>query len=409
MGSAAGFTISLDEDPDFTEMVCQTDSDNLPDETTCDNSFPGEGGDLEATGGAPSSMWHESGGLRPEGDGMALSEIPSQAPSARSEASTTSFMITLEFPGQLQPRQRYRVSPTLPVRRFYHLIADGILGCPDSQIRMYVDDECLMHLGTVTDRHFPGDPTQRTVYLFRDCVVQVRRIGSEPAGDPSPSEVAQIPGDESQDDVSSAPLRRASTRVSSKRDHASSDPSPTPHRAVRDRYFYEPVPILSSLVSIEEKEDAVQGSSGVDDGGLIPPPKRTRSLFDMERDGMFDDPPSFSTPATETDGMFDDPPSFSTPATETDTISLMSRRERAILRSSSKEADPVLQVSRRERATLLKEFKRCQRLARRQYRGSLRALWYAEIADDKDNGLDTVGDLILKTRQKLWKIIFSIR
>jgi hypothetical protein len=264
-------------------------------------------------------MWHESGGLRPEDDWMALSEIPFQAPSVRTEISPTSFTITLEFPGQLQPRQRYRVSPTLPVRRFYHLIADGILGCPDSQIRIYVHGECLMHLGTVTDRHFPGDPTQRTVYLFRDCVAQVRRVGSEPAGGPSPSEVAQKPGDESQDDVTSAPLRRASTRVSSKRDHVASDPSPIPHRAVRDRYFYELVPVLSSLVSIEEKEDAAQGSSGVNDDGLIPPPQRTRSLFDMERDGMFDDSPSSPTPVTEAD-----------------TISLMSRRERAILRSSSK-------------------------------------------------------------------------
>jgi hypothetical protein len=237
-----------------------------------------------------------------------------------------------------------------------------------------VHDECLMHLGTVTDRYFPGEPTQRTVYFFRDCIAQVRRVG-EPTGGASPPEVGQKPEDESQDDVSSAPLRRFSTRVSSKRDHLVSNLLPIPHRAVRDRYFYEPVPALSSLVSSDVKEDAAQGSSDVNDDVLIPPPKRARSILDMERDGMFDDSPSSPTPFTEADA-----------------ISLVSRRERAILRSSSKEADPVLQVSRRERATLLKEFKRCQRLARRQYSGSLRALWYAEIADEKENGSEAVGE-----------------
>jgi hypothetical protein len=305
MGRVTGSTVIVDEG--------QIDSGNLPDETTSEDFLPEEGGDLEVIGGTPSSVLVDSGGCQSEDAGMEPSEIPFQAPSTMAEVSPASFTITLEFPGQSQPGQRYRVAPTLPVRRFYHLIADGILGCLDSQIRIYVHDECLMHLGVVIDRYFSSDPTQRTVYLYRDCVAQVRRVGGDPTGGTSSSAVAQKPGDESQDDVSLAPLRRVSTRVLSKRDHMASDPLPTPRRAVRDQYFYEPVPALFSQVSLDGKQDAAHGSSCVIDDGLIPPPKRACSLLNMERDGMFDDSPSSPTPSTEAD-----------------TNSLVSRRERAI-------------------------------------------------------------------------------
>jgi hypothetical protein len=47
--------------------------------------------------------------------------------------------------------------------------------------------------------------------------------------------------------------------------------------------------------------------------------------------------------------------------------------------------DTVFPVTRRERATLLKEFRRNQRLARTIYKNSLRAMWNAEIHDEKEN------------------------
>ncbi len=100
---------------------------------------------------------------------------------------------------------------------------------------------------------------------------------------------------------------------------------------------------------------------------LLPSPKRPRSS-----DDKIDDTPSWCLPL----------------------VSLVSRREQGPLRSSSKEMDldPILQVSRRERAALLKEFKKCQRLARRRYSGILRALWYAELADEKENGSEAASE-----------------
>jgi hypothetical protein len=89
----------------------------------------------------------------------------------------TTFVINLEFPGQDLPRQRYRVSPSMKVRRLYHLIATEIVRCEDRHIRIYVDGSCLLHLGTVTDRHFPYAPLQLTVFLYPDCTAYVRRVG----------------------------------------------------------------------------------------------------------------------------------------------------------------------------------------------------------------------------------------
>jgi hypothetical protein len=56
--------------------------------------------------------------------------------------------------------------------------------------------------------------------------------------------------------------------------------------------------------------------------------------------------------------------------------------------------DVLIRVSRRERATLLKEFQRNQRLARKKYKSSIRALWDAELADDKGNASGTTGEEI---------------
>jgi hypothetical protein len=103
-------------DPKPSNLL-ESDSGILPDNTTSGDPSPGEGGDLVVIGGAPSSVVCDSGGCQSEAAGTTPSEITTQAPLAMTEVSPTSFMITLEFPGQLQPRQRYCVSPILPVRR----------------------------------------------------------------------------------------------------------------------------------------------------------------------------------------------------------------------------------------------------------------------------------------------------
>jgi hypothetical protein len=51
------------------------------------------------------------------------------------------------------------------------------------------------------------------------------------------------------------------------------------------------------------------------------------------------------------------------------------------------ETTEMLKVSRRERATLLQAFKRDQRLARKQYKSSIRSLWDAELSEDIDSGV----------------------
>jgi hypothetical protein len=66
------------------------------------------------------------------------------------------FLIYLEFPGQDRPRISYRVYSRMSVRQLYRNIAGGMLDCEDRWIRIFVDNQCLLHLGTVTDRFFPA-------------------------------------------------------------------------------------------------------------------------------------------------------------------------------------------------------------------------------------------------------------
>ena len=66
----------------------------------------------------------------------------------------------------------------MKVRRLYYLIATEILQCEDRFIRIFVDGELLLHLGTVTDRHLPGEPSKVTVYLYRDCTAYVYRVAT---------------------------------------------------------------------------------------------------------------------------------------------------------------------------------------------------------------------------------------
>jgi hypothetical protein len=107
--------------------------------------------------------------------------------------------------------------------------------------------------------------------------------------------------------------------------------------------------VHSSSVRFEELPDASPGqeaspnsSSGDESPQDRPPPKRSRSDNRTEAD-------SSSSPQDNPDPL-DNP-----------------------------------EVSRHERAVLLKLFKKEQRLSRKRYRASVRGLWEADIADDKEN------------------------
>ncbi len=78
------------------------------------------------------------------------------SPPESEQSEESQFLINLEFPDQRRLRLAYRVYANMPVRLFYQAIANGILECRDYQIRIYVGDKCILHLGTITDRYFPG-------------------------------------------------------------------------------------------------------------------------------------------------------------------------------------------------------------------------------------------------------------
>ncbi len=94
------------------------------------------------------------------------------------ESTEVAFRVNLEFPGQDRPRMSYEVYFGMPVRLLYRAIASGVLGCEDNQIRIYVDGQRLLHLGTITNRHFPDLPEVPSVFLSPSCAAQVRRIGT---------------------------------------------------------------------------------------------------------------------------------------------------------------------------------------------------------------------------------------
>jgi hypothetical protein len=268
------------------------------------------------------------------------------------ETSDITFVINLEFPGSDQPRQRYRVSPAMRVRRLYYLIASEILHCEDRHNRIFVNGECLSHLGAVTDRHFPGVPSQLTVYLYRDCTAYVYRIGDTDTVD------EQMDGESSPD-----PQRRVSTRV---RGRSTAQTVTTQARPVRDRWFYAPVEGPSLLITqgpatITEPNNEAAGVRPL----LVA--QGSSDIFDEESSGDSNPPISKRSRLSE---------------------------ETKHYRPNDETSDVLIQVSRRERAILLKEFQRNQRLARKTYKSTIRALWDAELADDKAHGLGTTGEEI---------------
>jgi hypothetical protein len=99
-------------------------------------------------------------------------------------------MIYLEFPGQDRPRMSYRVYSRMPVRQLYHAIASAILNCEDRVIRIFVDNQVLLHVGTITDRFFPDFPDVPTVFLTHGCTAYVRRMG---VGMDLPTDLSAVP------------------------------------------------------------------------------------------------------------------------------------------------------------------------------------------------------------------------
>jgi hypothetical protein len=171
------------------------------------------------------------------------------------------FMIYLEFPGQDRPRLRYQVYRSMPVRLLYKAIANGILECEDHQIRIFVDDPCLLHLGTITDRYFPGGSEVPTVFLYPNCTAFVRRsVGplAEPMPTTTPTEIAG--------ESMAIPPRRISTRVPVPRvgrvqDTVSTGTIAAPRRPVGDRWFYDPI--------VPAAPDYARESSSADAGMLL--------------------------------------------------------------------------------------------------------------------------------------------
>jgi hypothetical protein len=103
---------------------------------------------------------------------------------------------------------RYRVLPLMSVRLFYNLIARNTLSCVDRHICIYVNNQCLLlvHMGRITDRHFPDMPKVPTVYLTPECTAYViyrfaATPGWEPQRVPNPLENATWDPDSGEDET----------------------------------------------------------------------------------------------------------------------------------------------------------------------------------------------------------------
>jgi hypothetical protein len=222
------------------EMVDSSDLDMQHPDSHDDSTSTGATGNASIFGGG------QMGSLLPDAQedekdpALPLDSLPLVTMGSRD----SEFTIHLEFPNQDRPRLQYWVCDQMPVRLFYHYVADGILQCEDRWIRMYVNGECLMHGGTITDRHMPGHPEIPTVFLTQGCTVEVRRLPHIPLPilEDQTSFQAEhkgdVPRDHKVDDVKETTRRRASTRAPVIRP---GPVGPVLRRAVKDRYFYEPV------------------------------------------------------------------------------------------------------------------------------------------------------------------------
>ncbi len=253
--------------PDLSDDVNETDLPSGKDVANEDTSVL-VSSSQRSSGGTPSET---SSFQTDQVDG--IDAVPPTHPFGNDSLGTggLDFMVYLDFPGQDRPRLRYRVYTQMPVRLLYRLIANGILGCEDEQIRLFVDNQCLLHLGTISDRFFPDLPKVSTVYLTRNCVVHVRMHDPNSTGGGTTPSMAErksnaeiIPVmnqkldqidctetlfgvDSASIDARSVPLRRVSTRIpvlsrSAKSLNVISLDSKTGlRRPVRDRWEYVPV------------------------------------------------------------------------------------------------------------------------------------------------------------------------
>jgi hypothetical protein len=178
------------------------------------------------------------------------------------------FMIYLEFPVQDRPRMSYRVYSRMPVRQLYHAIASVILNCEDRMIRIFVDNQVLLHVGTITDRFFPDFPDVPTVFLTHGCTACVRRMGvgmellpdlsavpegsatTFPVQDTQPSNTSSIGvysetlGAEPKNDDGPSSRRVSSRRIVPRTrltDDRVSSSVPVIRRRVSDRWIYDTV------------------------------------------------------------------------------------------------------------------------------------------------------------------------
>jgi hypothetical protein len=129
-----------------------------------------------------------------------------------------------------------------------------------------VGGECLLHLGTTTDRHFPDRPDVPTVFLTRDCTVQVMRLLPLPPMPFLPLEDGTTARAEPKMDVPMKPTkeeeklslpRRVSSRVPKVQPVQS---GPAVRRAVQERWSYETI-----APSVPES----QGSSDINNDSVL--------------------------------------------------------------------------------------------------------------------------------------------
>jgi hypothetical protein len=180
------------------------------------------------------------------------------------------FFIYLEFPGQNRPRMRFRVFTRMSVRLFYNIVARNIVGCVDYHIRIFVDNECLLHVGTVTDRHFPDMPNVPTVYLTPDCTAVViyrfaATSGRQPTntripwvvatGDPVPGEDDPVPGEDNIDERTEGMLQNLVTATDKYEAAIAMQPEAAVQRVVPNPGELDSVR-LPSTITIEEATES---------------------------------------------------------------------------------------------------------------------------------------------------------
>ncbi len=211
-------------------------------------------------------------------EGVSFSQPQKPLPSVPSGEARQEFVVNLVFRGSDRPRLRYRVYSGMSVRLFYHLVASRIVGCADDQIRMYVDDYELRHLGSITDRFYPDFPDVSTPYLFPECVVDVEQLRAGDR-DPKPTkprsvvDTMDVPEPKAPvDSSSSTASRRTSSRIrSAKETHEPELSKVEARRPVRDKWYYpHAVPMLMGSSDVTDDDERLRSTNEVHSGSEGP-------------------------------------------------------------------------------------------------------------------------------------------